>query len=140
MAGMDMAPQQQQYLSDFSSWKADTARLLSQYLNQLSGAAISPTEEARLKSGFPNADDGPTVYRAKAESTMRNFALVQARAAYLLSKPGVKMDSISLEGMSNIIAMEANKLAKSLERGGMDAESAKQKAILDTRARFGLNQ
>lgn len=139
MVGLENAPQQQQFLSDFTSWKSDTSRLLSQYLNQLSGAAISPAEEARLKSGFPNADDGPTEYQAKAQSTMRNFALVQARAAYLLSNPAQALDSVSLESMSNIIAGEANRLAQSFERGGMAPEQAKAEAIKRTRARFGLD-
>lgn len=136
--GMENAPQQQQFLADFTSWKSDTARLLSSYLNQLSGAAISPHEETRLKAGFPNDGDSPTVYKAKAESTMRSFALAQARAAYLLSKPDLSLDSVSLEGMSNVIATEANKLARALEKGGMDADAARQKAIADTRQRFGL--
>lgn len=137
--GIANAPQQAQFLNDFTSWKSDTASLLSQYLNQLSGAAISPHEEVRLKAGFPNADDGPTQYKAKAEATMRKFALVQARAAYLLSNPAQSLDSISLESMSNIIASEANRLAKSLEKGGMTAEEAQQQAILKTRARFGMD-
>jgi hypothetical protein len=138
--GMENAPQQQQYLSDFTSWKADTARLLSSYLNQLSGAAISPSEEARLKSGFPNADDGPTQYQAKAQSTMRGFALAQARAAYLLSNPSQSLDSVSLDGMSHIITDEANRLAVALKTGGMDEGRAKQEAIARTRGRYGLDQ
>jgi hypothetical protein len=138
-AGFENAPQQQQFLSDFTSWKADTARLLSQYLNQLSGAAISPHEEVRLKAGFPNADDGPTQYQAKAQSTMRTFALVQARAAYLLSNPAQSMDSVSLDQMSGIVTSEANRLAKALESGGMNAEQARQTAIQKTRARFGID-
>lgn len=140
LIGMENAPQQQQFLNDFTSWKADTASLLSQYLNQLSGAAISPTEETRLKGGFPSADDSPTQYKAKAEATMRRFALVQARTAYLLSNPAQALDSVSLDGMSNIIAVEANKLAKALEKGGMAADQAQQQAILKTRQRFGMDQ
>ncbi len=138
-AGLANAPQQQQFLADFTTWKSDTARLLSQYLNQLSGAAISPHEEARLKAGFPNADDGPTQYQSKAQATMRNFALVQARAAYLLSNPAQSLDSVSLDSMSNIIAGEANRLAKALESGGMAADQARQEAIAKTRSRYGLN-
>ncbi len=138
-AGIANAPQQQQFLSNFTTWKADTASLLSQYLNQLSGAAISPHEETRLKAGFPNAEDGPSEYLAKAQATMRRFSLAQARAAYLLSNPAQSMDSVSLDNMSNIIASEANRIAESLKRGGMDEEAAKQKAIADTRVRFGLD-
>lgn len=137
--GMENAPQQTQYLADYTSWKADTLSLLSQYLNQLSGAAISPHEEVRLKGGFPNADDGPTQYKAKAEATMRRFALVQARTAYLLSNPAQSLDSVSLDGMSNIIAMEANKLAKALEKGGMDRAQAEEQAKIKTRQRFGMD-
>lgn len=138
--GMENAPQQQQFLSDFTSWKADTARLLSSYLNQLSGAAISPAEETRLKAGFPNSDDGPTQYQAKAQSTMRSFALAQARAAYLLSNPAQSLDSVSLDGMSHIITDEANRLAAALKTGGMDEARAKQEAIAKTRARYGMGQ
>lgn len=138
--GMENAAQQTQFLNDFTSWKADTARLLSSYLNQLSGAAISPHEEARLKAGFPNAEDGPTQYKAKAEATMRSFALAQARAAYLLSNPSQSLDSVSLESMSNIIAGEANRLAKSYQQGGMEAKAAEERAIAETRTRFGMGQ
>jgi hypothetical protein len=136
--GMENAPQQQQFLSDFTTWKADTARLLSSYLNQLSGAAISPHEETRLKAGFPNSDDGPTEYQAKAQATMRSFALAQARAAYLLSNPSQSLDSVSLDNMSGIIVDEANKLAAAMQKGGMDEAQAKQRAIADTRARYGM--
>jgi hypothetical protein len=138
--GMENAPQQQQFLADMTSWKSDTARLLSQYLNQLSGAAISPHEETRLKAGFPNAEDGPTQYLSKAQATMRNFALVQARAAYLLSNPAQSLDSVSLDSMSSIIAGEANRLAKAYEQGGMDAAQAKERAIVETRTRFGMGE
>ena len=136
--GMENAPQQQQFLQDFTSWKSDTSRLLSAYLNQLSGAAISPHEETRLKAAFPNTDDGPEEYQAKAQATLRSFALAQARAAYLLSNPAQSLDSVSLERMSSIIAGEANRLAEALKRGGMHEEQAKAEAIKRTRAKFGL--
>lgn len=136
MVGLENAPQQQQFLNDFTAWKSDTNALLSAYLNQLSGAAISPHEEVRLKGGFPNADDGPTQYKAKAEATMRRFALVQARAAYLLSNPSQSLNSVSLDSMGNIIALEANRLAKSLQSGGMTEEQAKQEALARTHARY----
>lgn len=136
--GVDISPEQRQYLDQYTSWKSDTAAALSAYLNQLSGAAISPAEEARLKSGFPNTDDGPTEYHSKVKATVGRFALAQARAAYLLSQPSMTLDSVSLDKMGSIIVTEANALAKSYESGGASAEDARQQALAATRAKYGI--
>jgi hypothetical protein len=137
--GMRVDPTTQQYVSDYNSWKSDTTSLLSAYLNQLSGAAISPTEEARLRSSFPNESDGPTEYMSKAKTTMQRFALAQARAAYLLSNPTLTMDSVSLEKMQGIIVNEANALAKSYESGGTDPARARAEALNTVRAKYGMS-
>lgn len=138
-AGMGMTPEQQKYLDGYNSWKSDTSAALSNYLNQLSGAAISPTEETRLKASFPTAEDGPTQYLSKLKATMKRLALVQARSAYLLSNPSVQLDSVSLEQMQNVMLTEANSIAASYERQyNMSREEAKAKAIQDVRAKYGI--
>ncbi|UOF80516.1 hypothetical protein [Caudoviricetes sp.] len=138
--GASLPQEQKQSLLDYNAWKSDTAGLLSAYLNQLSGAAISPAEEKRLRAAFPNDEDGPSQYQAKAFATLKRFALVQARAAYLLSHPDLKLDSISIEGMETVILTEANKLAKAMQARGASPEEARAQAVAQTKARYGLGQ
>ena len=138
IAAAKLSPEDKQRLSDYSTWKSSANSALSAYLNQLSGAAISPNEEQRLRAGFPNDQDGPTEFKAKVDATSKRFAMVQARAAYILSNPSIKMDTVSLDSMQGIIIGEANKLSKAYTDRGMDAEAARQRAIAETRGRFGI--
>ena len=138
IAAAKLSPDDKQHLSDYSTWKSSANSALSAYLNQLSGAAISPNEEQRLRAGFPNDQDGPTEFKAKVDATAKRFAMVQARAAYMLANPSIKMDSVSIDGMQGIILGEANKLSKAYTDRGMDAEAARQRAIAETRGRFGI--
>ena len=138
--GASIPQEQKQALLDYNAWKSDTSGLLSAYLNQLSGAAISPAEEKRLRAAFPNDEDGPSQYQAKASATLKRFALVQARAAYLLSHPDINLDSVSIEGMESVILKEANVLAKAMQARGVPPADAKAQAVAQTKARYGIGQ
>lgn len=132
------SPQEKQYLADFSAWRGDVSANLSAYLNQLSGAAISPAEEQRLRAGMPNDQDSPTEFYAKAIASIKRLSLVQARAAYLLSHPELKLDSVGIDQMSRIMLDQANQLAISYMRTGITPDEAKARATAETRKNFGL--
>ncbi len=73
-----------EFLADTEGFKANAVATLSEELNRLSGAAISPPEAERLMKGFPTADDGPTKFIAKIEATIGRLENLHARKAFIL--------------------------------------------------------
>lgn len=67
-AGMDIGADQRKALKDFSKFKARSTMGLSQFLNDLSGAAINEHEAKRLKSSYPNPEDSYSVFVGKYEA------------------------------------------------------------------------
>lgn len=83
-AGIGLSPEAQQKVTEYSAFQRDVTNNLSLYLNQLSGAAISPQEGERIAKSLPNMDDSPTKFKAKMGATMRDISKAQARAKWAL--------------------------------------------------------
>lgn len=136
----DMTPQEKDYLTKFSTFKAEAAKNLSSILNQLSGAAISPAEGERLKKGIPNDEDSPTEFFAKYKSAVKDQSRAVMRANWALKNGiGVKsVDQLSrvmpLETIDQVYAQRANEIWQ--EMGG--APEAKALAVQKANQEFGL--
>jgi len=83
-AGIDLGPDEQQKVAEYSAFQRDVTNNLSLYLNQLSGAAISPAEAERIGKTLPAMEDGPTKFRSKMGATIRDLSKAQARAKWAL--------------------------------------------------------
>jgi hypothetical protein len=136
----DMTPQEKDYLTKFSTFKADAAKNLSAILNQLSGAAISPAEGERLKKGIPNDDDSPTQFVAKYQAAVKDSSRAIMRANWALKNGiGVKsVDQLSkvmpLGGIDQVYSQRANELWQEL--GG--TPETKKQAVEAANKEFGI--
>src|SRR5262249_25804278 len=81
-------PQSRQDLANFVAFRRDGVANLSQYLNELSGAAITPQEFTRLSEALPNPGtgvfdgDGPTEFKAKYDASVEQAQHALMRANY----------------------------------------------------------
>jgi hypothetical protein len=136
----DLSPQEQDYLTKFSTFKADAAKNLSTILNRLSGAAISPAEGERLKKGIPNDEDSPTQFIAKYRSAVKDSTRAIMRANWAL-KNGIGVKSVEelskampLNGIDQVYSSRANEIWQGL--GG--TPETKKDAISQANREFGI--
>lgn len=136
----DLTPEESQYLTKFSTFKADAAKNLSTILNRLSGAAISPAEGERLKKGIPNDEDSPTQFVAKYQAAVKDSTRAIMRANWAL-KNGIGVKSVEqlskampLGGIDRVYEQRANEIWQEL--GGKP--ETKAQAIKQANGEFGL--
>lgn len=136
----DLTPEEQNYLTKFSTFKADATKNLSMILNRLSGAAISPAEGERLKKGIPNDEDSPTQFTAKYQAAVKDSSRAIMRANWAL-KNGIGVQSVEqlsrampLSGIDEVYSQRANEIWQ--EMGG--TPETKQQAIQQANQEFGL--
>jgi hypothetical protein len=140
LAGVDLNPDEQAYLTKFSGFKADAAKNLSTILNRLSGAAISPAEGERLKKGIPNDEDSPTQFIAKYRAAVKDSTRAIMRANWAL-KNGIGVKSVEdlsksmpLNSIDHVFEDRANEIWQGL--GG--TPETKQNAITQANREFGV--
>jgi hypothetical protein len=133
-----LSPEDQQYLQRYTSWSSDTLDNLNRYVKDITGASMSVQEAERIKASIPNQDDDPVSFQSKLDTTMKRLSLVAARSAYLLSNPAQSIGDISLDRMQAIITDRANALYTGYLQQGISEQEARQRALQEARAQFGL--
>lgn len=91
-----------QTVAQYEGFKSKTLNNLNLYIKDITGAAMSETEAARIKSAVPSLEDGPTAFKAKMDSTIHDLSRAQARA-YYTRKNGLDMSAVPLSNMDQII-------------------------------------
>lgn len=136
----NLSPEESDYLTRFSTFKADAAKNLSTILNRLSGAAISPAEGERLKKGIPNDEDSPTQFVAKYQAAVKDATRAIMRANWAL-KNGIGVKSVAqlsqsmpLHAIDQVYEQRANEIWQQL--GG--TPDTKKQAIQQANQEFGL--
>lgn len=136
----ELSPEESDYLAKFSTFRADAAKNLSSILNRLSGAAISPAEAQRLKTGIPNDEDSPTQFMAKYQSAVKDATRAVMRANWAL-KNGIGVQSaeqlsrtMPLNGIDEVYQERANQIWQ--EMGG--TPETRGRAIQQANQEFGL--
>jgi hypothetical protein len=139
-AGVGLEPQQQQRVAEFSAFQRDVTNNLSLYLNQLSGAAISPAEFDRISQTLPNMDDSPTQFRAKWGGTMRELSKAQARAKWALQN-GVGQNPWDSDAQfEKAVETRGDQIAQQIRQQNPQAtdEQIKQAVTNQIRMEFGF--
>lgn len=105
-----LAPGEQKQLSEYAAFRRKASENMSQYLHDMSGAAISPKEMDRLVNNLPNpgagifdADD-PISFKAKMNDTMDQVqkALVRLNYYKIINGIPASLDAIPLTKVKNI--------------------------------------
>jgi hypothetical protein len=133
--GRKLSDSQKKYLTDRTTFLADTAENLNAYINSLSGAAVSEQEAERLKLAQPTTDDSPTEYYAKLQNRVKRVKIARARANLALEL-GItdvgQVESISALTESSFRASlnkAAEKWVQQWTTSGMSEEQATQMAL-----------
>lgn len=140
-AGMNVPASQRKFLQDYAGFQASIKNDLSQYLHELSGAAISEGEYARLSKAGPTGDElSPAEFQSKASATVKNLMRATMRANWAL-KNGIGVQSadqlarvMPLEGIDQVFEQRANDLWQQM---GGTPESRAQ-AIQQAKQEFGM--
>lgn len=148
--GMEVSPEAQADLGNFTSFRSDAIANLNQILKEQSGAAVTTQEYERLQAALPQAGtgimdgDSPTQFQAKLKATTQRLKMANARKAYLLSK-GIPFDiqagntgGVSLENMPEIIDGEGERIEQDLIQQGATPEQAEAQAAQQLKQMFGL--
>lgn len=143
--GGTLPPEQQQFLSDYTTWRRNTLENVSTVLNQLSGAAVSPAEFERIAGTQPNEDDSPTQFRSKLDDLKEQTILATARAYYFRKQGYNKPEEIwkmrSLDGMKQLMNEVGDKAAKAYRQKYPNAtdDQVKAAALAAITQEFGVN-
>lgn len=143
-AGMQLDPDEKQFLEGYSTLVANTNNALSTVIKQLSGAAVNAAEEQRLRSFIPTAKDGPTEFQTKLREFKRATTMAYMRRAYLLNTGSMpsSVDDLSgvmpLDNVRGAYDRRYNRERNRLEASGMPPEQARQEAFRVTDEVFGL--
>lgn len=117
-------------LSEISRFRQNTKQNLNRLVNELSGAATSEQEAARISGEIPTDKDGPTRFKAKMDNSIRLAKLAVARYSFMLGQ-GIPKEQIiemvtsgravDLDGMEDIMNQEIARL-KAQNPGASAAE------------------
>lgn len=137
-----MRPDERDFLRRYTGFRADANRNLTMVLKRLSGAAITPSEGARVAKGLPTEDDSPTEYQAKFESSTKDLTRGIMRANWAL-RNGIGVKSVEdlsrtmpLAAIDRVYADRANEIWQAL--GG--APEKRQQAIQAANREFGVSR
>lgn len=73
-AGLDISPEQQQLVTEFTLFTRDAISGLNSEIQRLTGAQLSEFEAGRIRRGFPDPEkDGPTKFKANLDGVIRSL-------------------------------------------------------------------
>lgn len=126
---------------DFKAYQSSALDNLNRYIKDITGASMSVQEVARITASMPNLDDGPTAFQSKLDSVMRDLGRAQARAYYTL-KGGLRLDSVGLEQIDDVIRRRGKELEATVKSGQPDAKPEEIQAAVKQQLmrEFGLGQ
>ena len=79
--GVNIGDDGRSWLGESAKFRQTVQKELSQFINDMSGAAVSEQEAERLKLAIPNLDDSPTEFLAKMEETISQLDAIATGGA-----------------------------------------------------------
>lgn len=139
--GMELDPESTAYLERFTEFKGEIRENLSLVLNALSGAAVSPHEEERLKGFLPTDKDSPTVLKTKIRRAQEANAAALARYHMWRKSGGVgkPWEKQTIYDVERMMKAEREKIISETRKRleGMDPNSPEYKALRDNLLKEG---
>ncbi len=138
---LSLNPDQKAALADYSQWQQNTRQNLNRTIKEITGAAMTEGEAARIRGEVPNLEDGPTVFQAKMQNSIRLTNLAQARLAHLRNQglpASGNFGGIGLDEMPEIIDRRGAEIEQQMIAQGMAPELAEQQAMAQVRQEFGI--
>lgn len=113
--GVDIAPEDKQFLAEFSAYKRNAINSLNEYIKSITGAAMSEAEAARILRGMPNPGQGmfdgdsPTEFKAKLDDAIKQTRMAEARLVYIKRK-GLQIGDVPLDQMPSLMNQRGREL------------------------------
>ncbi len=138
--GIKPSAEDKKALEGYSKFRRRAYEHMNQYLNEISGAAITEQEAKRLQKALPNPGEGifegdsPTEFQAKMKDAMQSSRWAIARYNYAQNK-GLGWKSISLENMPEIVNERAAQIEQQVRSQGVPEDqviaAVKEKLALE---------
>lgn len=148
--GIKLDPAQRKGLQEFAVFKQRALKTLSERLNALSGAAVSPQEAKRIQATLPDPNvglfsgDGPVAFQAKLNEGITGIKMAIARKNYMLKQgiPGKPWERFALSDMRGIINQEGARIAGQVKQQNpqLDDATINQMVKLQLSNMFGIGQ
>ncbi len=149
-ANVELEPAEVQQLQVFADYRANTAQLQAEVINQLAGAAVSESEAKRINgflidpgSGIFDGDD-PITAESKLKRYQRNIESAIARKKWFLSN-GIQANEESwarypLDDMAGIMKKRHGEILGELSQANPDASGSelRQQAKQQLGQEFGI--
>jgi hypothetical protein len=142
-------PAERQKFAEYTAYRQESIDNLSNYIKEITGAAMGIQEEKRIRMGMPDpVKDSPTQFQAKLENSMRMAKTALARHNYLIAKGydpkalgGDKLgDVIKLDDMPRIINQRGAELKQKILSEDPQADGSQIDRIVADRVKkeFGI--
>ena len=142
--GFDQSPETKARMYAYNTGRRNVASTLNAYINDLSGAAVSPDEAIRLQKALPKDDDGPVKFRAKLDGVLSEVRNTVARYNYALQN-GLEINNyqdldrqLTRGQFDTAFAKEANDEKQRLIGTGVPKAEAHVQALSLMRQKYGL--
>ena len=143
--GGDTSPEDEAEMTAFSDYRADSGRLLTETLKEMSGAAVTESEAKRAETYIPKAGvglfDGDSPVQMKAK--IKNFQRFQIRATARLNfirKNGMEIGDIPLDRMEAIMERRGEAIEEELAGKGAPEDKIESLTRQQLAKEFGLIQ
>lgn len=137
--GAELPPDDREWLTQFETFKTRAINNVNLYIREMTGAQMNEHEAKRIHAGVPNKDDDPVTFKAKMDTTMRDLALVSARARYAMQKGYTSLDEApTLSSMRTIIDDRGKDIYQELLEAGVPQDEARARAKSLVAQEFGL--
>jgi hypothetical protein len=147
-----ITPKQREVLSAFYANKSEALNNMNQYIKEITGAAMTIAEAARIKQTQPNPGEGifdgdsPTEFKAKMDANLNITQMALARFSYLTRKgfppnADVLAKELSLDDMPRVIQEETNKIQSDVMKANPGVPKEELTPIIQQRLRaeFGMD-
>jgi hypothetical protein len=146
-----LSPEKQKQLGDYAVFRATALDNLSQYIKEITGAAMTDAEAKRITASLPDPGQGvfdgdnKTDFAAKLKMRINDVKLSFARYNYLRKKGFNNVEDMAkevpLERMSNIIQQRTDDLTIQIEaqNPGIPPEALKPLVKQRVRSEFGID-
>lgn len=117
-------------LADFAEYKAASGKMVTQTLKDLSGAAVTKSEEERFKSYFPVAGSGvfdgdsPTELNRKMKALRDDTRRAVVRLNYINKRGDLTLNDISLDDVDGLIEKRGGEMEAEIIRANPGANDA----------------
>lgn len=136
-----LSAEDKKFLADYTDFTTNAIDNMNRYIRDMTGAQLSEFESDRLRKGIPDPErDGPNVFKAKMDASVRQLTLARARAVYTRNQGLDKLpfDALSLDEMDAIINRRADELTAVFARQNIPGPEARSRALAQVQQEFGL--